>query len=374
MRSLGKPQEVVLRATSTDLQSWTKDHAFSLPAPLDLGYEPDDWRDPFVFWNDDAREWWMVITARKSTGPSRNRGLLACAASPDLRTWTVRDPFWAPDLYLTHECPDLFRIGDWWYLLWSEYSDRMSTRYRRSRSLDGPWLAAPDDAFDTGAFYAAKTAGDGTRRYLFGWLATREGESDFGEWQWGGNLVVHELVQNTDGTLAVRAPARIGGEFPRLLELRPRPVLGGSESNGDTVVIDAEERAAATLLAEMPERCKIEATVRFFDPAMTCGVLLRASDTLDSYYQVRLEPARQRIVFDRCPRPGGQPFMLERPVQLQPDTPVRIRCFVDDSAVVVYVDETTALSCRMYDHSVGSAGLFAVEGRAVFTGVALSGP
>ena len=33
----------------------------------------------------------------------------------------------------------------------------------------------------------------GTRRFIFGWLATRVGEQDDGAWQWGGNLVVHEI-------------------------------------------------------------------------------------------------------------------------------------------------------------------------------------
>ena len=61
-------------------------------------------------------------------------------------------------LYFTHECPDLFRMGEWWYLVFSEFSERCVTRYRMARSLAGPWLAPAEDTFDGRAFYAAKTA------------------------------------------------------------------------------------------------------------------------------------------------------------------------------------------------------------------------
>src|SRR5262249_13307817 len=124
-----------------------------------------------------------------------------------LEHWALREPLWAPELYITHECPDLFRIGEWWYLLYSTYSERSVTHYRMSRSLQGPWLAPAVDTFDARAYYAAKSAGVGHQRYLFGWLPTRTHEKDDGEWNWGGQLVVHELLQGPEGLLALRAPA-----------------------------------------------------------------------------------------------------------------------------------------------------------------------
>jgi len=53
-----------------------------------------------------------------------------------------------------HEMPDLFRMGDRWYLLTTEYSDRSKTVYRSSESLAGPWTSPVDDAFDGRAYYA----------------------------------------------------------------------------------------------------------------------------------------------------------------------------------------------------------------------------
>lgn len=95
LREAGKPIECVLHASSPDLRNWTKDTEFSFLAPA--GYEPDDWRDPFVCWNAEVGEFCMLLAARKTTGPERTRGCTALATSQNLCEWTVREPLWAPD-------------------------------------------------------------------------------------------------------------------------------------------------------------------------------------------------------------------------------------------------------------------------------------
>ena len=369
-RGTGRPVQAVMHATSPDLEHWTKDADFLLCAPA--GYEKDDWRDPFVFWNEDAGEFWMLIAARKDRGPSRNRGCVALAASKDLKAWRVRQPFWAPDLYHTHECPDLFRMGEWWYLVYSTFSERFVTHYRMSQSLEEPWIAPADDAFDGRAFYAAKTAADGADRFLFGWLATRSGDTDEGAWQWGGNLVVHQLVQQADGTLGVRAPETVLGSFRLPVELMPKPVLGQWSVEAGRISASSVGRFSALTLGTMPQECLVEASIAYRPGTAACGLLLRAGDGLEPYYQVRLEPARQRIVMDRWPRPGDEAFMIERPLAMSPEEPVRLRAIADGTCLVVYANDRVALSSRMYDHRAGELGLFVSEGEAAFNDVSLA--
>ncbi len=134
----------------------------------------------------------MLLAAGFNTGIPRRRGLTAVCSSSNLVKWEVRNPFYAPGLYITHECPDLFRIGDWWYLVFSEYSDLVATRYRMSRSLQGPWLTPNQDTFDGHAFYAAKMASDGKNRYIFGWNPTRSENKDSGNWNWGGCHIIFQ--------------------------------------------------------------------------------------------------------------------------------------------------------------------------------------
>ena len=57
-----------------------------------------------------------------------------------------------------------------------------------SQSLEGPWIKLKDEAFDGRAYYAGRTAYDGKRRVLFGWVPTKDQENDktiiYGEVLW----------------------------------------------------------------------------------------------------------------------------------------------------------------------------------------------
>jgi len=371
----GRPVQGVMRATSADLRTWQKDDLPVFLAPVDAGYEPDDWRDPFVFWNDEASEYWMLLAARRTEGPSRYRGCTALATSRDLARWEVREPFWAPHLYYTHECPDLFRWGDWWYLLYSTFSERTVTHYRMSRSLEGPWLAPPRDTLDARAHYAAKTAFDGETRYLFGWLATREGESDEGRWQWGGNLVAHEVVRSPDGTLGAKAPdsvlAYLRGEAVPLDRQEP---LGSWQMDGDAAWTEAGSSQALLRLGIPREPALLETRVIYAAGTQACGLVLRLDDAAQSWYELRLEPQRQRIVVDRWPRPGDAPFMLEQPLASRPEEAIQLRVLIEGDCLVAYANDEAALSCRVYDHPAGAWGLFVRDGAARFEDLAAHAP
>ena len=65
--------------------------------------------------------------------------------------------------------------------------------------------------------------------------------------------------------------------------------------------------------------------------------------------------------------------MLERPLALSADDPLRLRIVIDGSAIVAYVNDVIALSARGYDHTSGQLGLFVAEGGARFTEVSVSG-
>ena len=365
-RGTDRPDEAIMHATSPDLVHWTKDPANPiLFAPTDR-YERDDWRDPFVYWDPDGREFRMLLAARRTTGPSNRRGCIALATSPNLQDWEVRDPMWAPDLYFTHECPDLFRIGDDWCLVYSTFTERTVTHHRRSRSQEGPWLAPADDAFDSRAFYAAKSASDGRRRFLFGWLPSRTEERDDGAWQWGGNLVVHEILDDA-GSFVVRPPDTVVDRFSIPVDLTVEPVIGPWKVDGDVVSAHSRDGFAYLRLASMPDPCSIEVSIAIEPGTRSAGVVLRGDDELDHYYQLRIEPERRRIVFDRWPRPGDQPFVFERPLPDGDDRTIRLRIIVEGTAIVTYVDDRVALSARGYDSPGRSVGLFVSEGSATFT-------
>ena len=135
-------------AVSTDLDVWTEipEDRF---ASDDVIYEPIHWRDPFVFWSEEENCWWMIFAAQKK-GKTTRRGCVGLCKSKDLHHWDYCEPFYAPmNAQCAFECPDFFRMGDWYYLVFSSYADRYQTMYRKSRSPYGPWQTPEIDTFDT---------------------------------------------------------------------------------------------------------------------------------------------------------------------------------------------------------------------------------
>jgi len=294
----------------------------------------------------------------------------------------VKDPFWAPGLYFTHECPDLFKIGDWWYLIFSEFSDLIRTRYRMSRSLNGPWLTPKRDYFDGRAYYAAKSAFDGQRRFLFGWEPSRGHNEDYDGWEWGGNLIVHEIHQESDGTLFVTVPPTIDAAWTKPLAIQFPLKLGQVKANVDQVELTAAGSFACAAADMMPDRCKIETQAQFDSDTRGFGIMLRTSDDLEFSYYLRFEPHNQRLVVDSWPRApkravvgldNGHMSGLFSWIPLEPGKPVGIKIFVDRATAVVYFGDSSALTLRMYDLPIGRWGFFVEQGTARFRNIKITG-
>ena len=366
--------QTICHATSPNLRDWQKDPRNPILRADPRWYEAKDWRDPFLFWNEDRGEYWMLMAAREKDGPANRRGCLALAVSPDLEKWEVRPPFWSPRLYYTHECPDLFRWGDRWALLYSTFSERHVTHVRFSKSLSGPWLAPGHDAFDTRAYYAAKSAGEGRQRFLFGWNPTRADETDTGKWEWGGQMVVHELAPTAEGGIAVHLPASVAAMFSRPLPLTFRSHFGLWQTREYTFTATPSDGFSACSLGELPDPCKVELTLTCTAGTRSCGLLLRADATFEKYYQLRWEPDRCRVVFDRWPRPGDEPFMLEQPIHIADGQSMNLKVIVEGTVIEAYLNNTLALSSRAYDHPSGQLGLFVAEGGATFANVSVAIP
>jgi len=141
---------------------------------------------------------------------------------------------------------------------------------------------------------------------------------------------------------------------------------------GTSFIADSASRFSVLTLGALPGECLLETEATYLGGTQSLGLLLRASADLESYYQLRLEPARQRMVVDRWPRPGDQPFLLERPLRLEVGKPVRLRLLLDGTCLVAYADDI-ALSCRLYEHAQGGCGLFVTEGQAEFHGMKING-
>jgi beta-fructofuranosidase len=262
-------------------------------------------------------------------------------------------------------------MGEWYYLVFSEYTTRTGTRYVMSRSIEGPWVAPKNNQFDNRAFYAAKTAGDGNRRFVFGWNGTKSGNDDNEDWQWGGCLTVHEVVQNDDGTLSVRMPPEAEQAFADPAPVRLEVSDTGWRAEGGSYRVESPYAYSAVFGERMPDTYLLEGELTFERDAGEAGVLLGVDSEGDAGYFLRFNLDGQALQFGKV---GGYRFTLslpfpncyvdhmpelDRPLAIRAGVPLRYKIVVDKSAIVAYVDDHVALSGRMYAAPFGRCGLFA---------------
>jgi beta-fructofuranosidase len=244
-----------------------------------------------------------------------------------------------------------------------------------SRSLKGPWLTPQRDDFDGHAFYAAKSASNGKSRFLFGWNPTRSGEKDNGSWNWGGNLVVHELFQQPDGELAVRMPSSVSNVFSRKLEINFSSGDGKYSTHDNTLQLSANGTFAAAAAGALPALCKIEATIKYEKGAREFGLMFRTSEDFDKSYYIRFEPLSQRVVFDKWPRENSEVYEiveLARPLQMAAGDELHVQMIIEGNKGVAYFNDHVAMNFRAYDLPEGNWGFFSTDGNVSVSNIAIA--
>ncbi|MCI2069013.1 MAG: hypothetical protein LKJ88_05500 [Bacilli bacterium] len=330
----GLPEEGVMHAVSKDGKHFTKLPEDTFFAPNDR-FEKDDWRDAFVFFDSKSGLYKMLLAARLKKGPKIRKGCTALCTSKDLKKWTVEEPLWSPNAFYTHECPDFFTLDGVDYLIYSEFSDKCMTRYRYS--LDGKhFLSSKDDSFDGRAFYAAKTASDGDKRYIFGWIPTKKG-NDHLKWNWGGNLVVHEVFKREDNSLGVKMPLSIIDSFKK------------TEMSFPGIDIKNDLGVMSQILGEMDGSMYMEGELNG-QGATRFGILLDYSNKDDRGYLYGFEPNLGLVSFNVYP---NTPWNVSNFINVNRHLPCgktsfKFRLLYEDDIVVLYVDDQVALSSRMY--------------------------
>lgn len=357
----GKPGQVQMHAVSDDLLHWTKtDEDLDLMAQP--GYDPDDWRDPFLLWDEERQEYRMFLGARKAGPKTQQTGRTVWYTSKDLKTWEFQGDFWAPDLYTMHEMPDLFYMDGWWYHIITEYSHRSKMIYRMSRTMHGPWLAPKDDAFDGRAYYAGRTFAMDGKRYLLGWVPTKVGDSDKGAFQWAGTFVPHQLYQREDGTLGCAMPDTVRAAFVE------------GENLEDVTLAAAPARQEKVLREDGGDFFKLELDVSFQEGTSTFGLRFYGNQETGESYQYLFHVGENRVIFEKSPNwpwPDEQNIGQERPIHLEPGKIYHVDLIVDDTIATLYVDGV-ALNARAYRKFGTAVSAFATDGTVELKNITLS--
>ena len=378
------PRQYSCHAVSTDFREWTEipEDTFQ---PDDVIYEMSDWRDPHVVWNEEERCWWMLIAAQKK-GRTMRKGCVGLCKSDDLKHWRYCEPVYAPSTNQSaSECPDLFRWGDWWYLTYSVYTDRFETLYRMARSPMGPWITPKRDTFDTRCFYAAKHGTDGTDHFMYGWNPDREKNiwdfspgkdygKDYQTWDWGGTMIVHQLVQNEDKTLGVKAPEQFDSYFTIDKLIHAVAKEGDVKIDGNNISLSAEPGSYA--LADMgtrPATMTLECDVTL-DEDGCVGFAFGGSAADPTYTALCLDAKLGNLHYEGyeiTDLDSLDPMSRTR-FDFSKNSVHHVKLVCENEIVVMYVDDMKALSSRIF-HSTDGAHIcvFANGCSASFTNISM---
>ena len=307
---------------------------------------------------------------------------MAKYTSPDLKDWTFEGPLYAPQAQYMLECPDLFRMGDTWYLT---YSWDCVTYYAIGESMNGPFAAPEDNILDGQGlmegngfvFYAAKTAQWNGNTYLCGWLGRAGLSADSGIYQWAGNVLNHQLVRHEDGTLGVKAPDSFEDYFTEDQPLTAENAEGTAEIDGNAIVLSAMDGEPA--LADMGVRAPtmlLECDVTL-GAGGCAGFAFGGSEADEAWTALCLDAERNLLHYEGyelTELDDYEPMAVTR-FDFSEGGVHHVTLVCENEIVVLYIDQMKALGCRV-THSIDGAhiGLFADDCEAVFSNITVKLP
>ncbi len=353
--------EAVMRATSPDFKTWTKDNLWVLKGD-DYGYSTVDFRDPQVFMAEDGL-YHMVVSSNLK---------FAEFTSSDLRNWVHVGQFpmiWDRML----ECPDIFKMGNYWYMVYSEgfrASWSRKVKYMMATSYEGlkacfndPGANWPKDGhegvLDSRAFYAGKSASNGSERFIWGWCPYRTGATIHeknvnvgagGEPNWSGALVCHKVIQHSDGTLTL---GEVPAMAPKYSQAQVVNVVEdkGAQLNGVNGTLTGDN--AYVLYNRLGNHNHISMTIKTAGNTDKFGIsLVRGSDS-QQYYTMVVNPEgeeNRKVNFEQ-EGPAGKGFVegIDGYVFRRPaDNTYNIDIYTDNSVMVMYINDVCAYTNRIY--------------------------
>ncbi|QEK53117.1 DUF4975 domain-containing protein [Pedobacter aquae] len=335
------PREAVMYATSTDLKTWTKKNTFKLVAPI--GYSSFDFRDPSVFYNEEFKEYWMMVSTQKS-----NKAVILVFTTKDLASdnWAIRGTLPIDnDNYLMMECAEIFKSGSKYYLLFAEnWSATPGTRYRVANSTEGPWTmpVAGNDMFDGHQFYAGRSVSNGTQIYTMGWAHRRNPETNTGTLTWGGNLVTHELYTLSNGNLAVKLPASVLNYFNSETDAVVKNKSGNAVHTGTDFMFNGT--GSIMRFNALNKTTMIKGSIKLAELNGSLIFGLNAKDDNTGSYTIKIEPQKNRI--------AGYNNNLEITrvsFKFTANTVYNFKLVMEKSVAILYINDEVALTNRVYN-------------------------
>jgi beta-fructofuranosidase len=369
------PSSVVLKAVSNDMQNWTKVSDFRIEAPNN--FERNEFRDPCVYFDDTRGKYVMAVGGRKS-----GKAAVVRFQSDDLDSWEQIEPILAinenPDEFQIAtdsdipECPDIFKMGDKWYMVFSRINRDVhrKTFYRVADNPNGPWRKCGDhETFDGLWFYAGKTVFDGVNRYISGWASTgqKPKPNNMGEeLDWGGMLITHKLAQQADGKLYPQIPDAVDIKFTNTVEYKDIKRDGSVSGSGDNFTISGGK----VVFNRNVSSAKIEIKIDASQASKNFGIAFAAHENQEDAYNLTFDLTTNNSY--NCPAM----FMYQRgkeynftPLVVPQNKIFNVKIIIEKSVCVMYINNNVAFTNRITNLNQNPWMLFAEDGTVKFSDI-----
>lgn len=358
------PKEEIFLATSTDLKTWEK-KGYVLNGWGD-GYDRNDFRDPFIMKNTDGT-YTMLVTTRADYKGSWRAVLTQYTSDKLTEGWQRREPFYDSAETNNLECADVFTMGNYQYLIFSEQNDRRGVHYVYRTIGTQEWTVPSNNFLDGYAYYAAKTATDGTNRYLFGWCPTRDDASDYNNYSWAGALVVHRIGQQTTGELRLSIPESINEKLSNKVNLKAE-VIKEATASGNSYTLKGTNQKATVVFPRFDKGAvnKITATVKATS-AKRFGIEFGAAGSRKYVYDLTIDTEAQKVKLNYVVNGNIDKTLTEAILPAAINGEYQITVVVENSVCVAYINNEVALSNRIYQMTQNPWAIFAEEGDATFS-------
>ena len=313
-------------AQDEDLRSWKK-RAEPIIATPPMGLEVTGFRDPIV-WRE-ADNWMLAL----GSGIRGKGGAILLYSSADLLHWTylhplIEGPFSGKDAVNPvdsgdmWECPDFFPLGDKHVLL---ISTRGKVRWKVGTYANQRFTPEKEGVVDWGSYYAAKTMLDRDgHRILWGWITETRPDVELIAAGWAGVM-----------------------SLPRVLSLN-----ANGELQSEVCPIVRSLRMDHTRISpdkDSPTREQVLNELRIRDLCAELELELRPKN---DKFGLRLQSEEGNFIIISCSNNDDarqlQVNSVSAPLSGSPGSAIRLHIFVDGSVVELFVNNSAAITARMY--------------------------
>jgi len=206
---------------------------------------------------------------------------------------------------------------------------------------------------------------------------------DSGVKTWGGNLVVHKLSQKSNTDLNLSIPDAIRNGISTNLSLEINRKVGGFEkvdANKESYKLTSTSTNNVSAIFYEPidaPRYLISTTVSFSNSNRDFGFFLGACDQSNNVISLRFVPGENKIRLDKTTRStlsSTTTSYNETSFQLEPNIDYDVKVVIENSIVVIYVNNQVALTSRVYKAPNTSWGVFADNSSVVFKTITVTKP